>query len=94
MEVQFGFCEQLVTSFWKQFMANWTKKLQLQDPFIMLSRTSIGDEKPTQYSLVETLNKKWPKNESNSEDDKYELPILKCGANQCALVKHKKRTLE
>jgi hypothetical protein len=60
----------------------------------MLSRTSIGDEKPTQYSLVETLNKKWPKNESNSEDDKYELPILKCGANQCALVKQKKRTLE
>jgi hypothetical protein len=42
--VQFEFCEQLATSSWKQFVANQTKKPQLQDPFIMLSKIFIGDE--------------------------------------------------
>jgi len=28
-----------------------------------------------QYSLLEASHKKWPKNESDPNDDKYELPI-------------------
>jgi hypothetical protein len=39
-----------------------------------------------QYSLVEVLNKKRPKNESDLKDDEYDLPILKYNANQDALV--------
>jgi hypothetical protein len=31
--------------------------------------------KPNQYSLVEISNKKWPENESDLENDEYELPI-------------------
>jgi hypothetical protein len=37
-------------------------------------------------------NKKWPKNESDLEDDEYELPILKYDANQDALVEQKEGT--
>jgi hypothetical protein len=33
--------------------------------------------KGDQYSLVEASCKKWPENESDSNDDKYELFILK-----------------
>jgi hypothetical protein len=35
----------------------------------------LGVKKADQYSLVETSNMKWPTNESDLEDDKYELPI-------------------
>jgi hypothetical protein len=35
----------------------------------------LGKNKAYQYSLVEMLNKKWPKNESDPEDNEYELPI-------------------
>jgi hypothetical protein len=34
------------------------------------------------------LNKKWPENENDPQDDKYELPILIYDANQDALVEH------
>jgi hypothetical protein len=37
--------------------------------------------KADQYSLVEMLNKKWPKNESDPQDNDYELPVLKYDAN-------------
>jgi hypothetical protein len=33
-----------------------------------------------QYSLVEATCKKWPKNESDPNDDEYELLILKYDA--------------
>jgi hypothetical protein len=33
-----------------------------------------------QYSLIEATCKKWPKNESDLDDDEYELPILKYDA--------------
>ncbi len=39
-------------------------------------------------------NKKWPKNESDLEDNEYELPILKYDVNQDALVEQKEKTLE
>jgi hypothetical protein len=42
--------------------------------------------KVEQYSLVEVACKKWPKKESDPNDDKYELPILKYNANQEVLV--------
>ncbi len=35
----------------------------------------LGINKVDQYSLVEASNKKWPENESDLEDDEYELPI-------------------
>ncbi len=35
----------------------------------------LGMNKPNQYSLVEISNKKWPENESDLENDEYELPI-------------------
>jgi hypothetical protein len=34
-----------------------------------------------QYSLVEVARKKWLENESDLDDDEYELPILKYVAN-------------
>jgi len=34
-----------------------------------------------QHSLVEASHKKWPENESDPNDDEYELPILKYDAN-------------
>jgi hypothetical protein len=40
-----------------------------------------GMNKEKQYSLVETSPKKWLKNESDLDDDEYELPILKYDAN-------------
>jgi hypothetical protein len=49
----------------------------------------LGMNKTYQYSLVETSNKKWPKNESDPQDNKYELPILIYDANQDALVQQK-----
>jgi hypothetical protein len=54
----------------------------------------LGTNKPNQYSLVETSNKKWPKNESDLKNDTYELPILEYDANQDALVGHKEGTLK
>jgi hypothetical protein len=39
-----------------------------------------------QYSLVEATHKKWPKNESDPNDNEYELSILKYDANREALV--------
>ncbi len=41
----------------------------------------LGMNKADQYSLVEMLNKKWPKNESDPQDNDYELPVLKYDAN-------------
>jgi hypothetical protein len=41
----------------------------------------LGINKVDQYSLIEVLNQKWPKNESDPEDDEYELLILKYNAN-------------
>jgi hypothetical protein len=44
-------------------MANWTKKLQLQDLFIMPSRTSIGDEQTgpifISKNVKQEVAKKW-----------------------------------
>jgi hypothetical protein len=54
----------------------------------------LGTNEANQYSLVEALNKKWPEDENDSQDNKYELPILKYNANQDALVEQKERTLE
>ncbi len=42
----------------------------------------LGTNIVDQYTLVETSHKKWPKNESDPNDDKYKLPILKYDANQ------------
>jgi hypothetical protein len=53
----------------------------------------LGTNEVDQYSLVEALNNKWPKNESDSQD-KYELPISKYDVNQDALVEQKEGTLE
>ncbi len=44
-----------------------------------------------EYLLVEASNKKWLENESDPQDNKYELPILIYDANQDALVQQKKR---
>ncbi len=41
----------------------------------------LGMSKMDQYSLVEATCKKWPKNESDIDDNEYELPILKYDAN-------------
>jgi hypothetical protein len=41
----------------------------------------LGINEANRYSLVKTLNKKWPEDESDSQDNKYELPILKYDAN-------------
>jgi hypothetical protein len=46
----------------------------------------LGTSKVDQYSLVEASRKKWLKNESDLDDDEYELPILKYDANHDALV--------
>jgi hypothetical protein len=35
----------------------------------------LGMSKINQYSLVEATHKKWPKNESDLNDNEYELPI-------------------
>ncbi len=35
----------------------------------------LGMSRTNQYSLVEALHKKWPKNENDPNDDKYELPV-------------------
>jgi hypothetical protein len=35
----------------------------------------LGMSKMDQYSLVEATCKKWPENESDLDDDEYELPI-------------------
>jgi hypothetical protein len=37
--------------------------------------------KANQCSLIEVLNKKWPKNESDPQDDEYKLAIFKYDAN-------------
>jgi hypothetical protein len=54
----------------------------------------LGTNKAYQYSLVETLTKKWPKNESDPKDDKYKLLILKYDANKDTLVEQTEGTLE
>jgi hypothetical protein len=41
----------------------------------------LGMNKANQYSLVETSNKKWPKNENDWKDNKYKSHILKYNAN-------------
>jgi hypothetical protein len=41
----------------------------------------LGTNKANQCSLVEAPNKKWPKNENDPQDDKYELASLKYNAN-------------
>jgi hypothetical protein len=50
--------------------------------------------KADQYSSVEASCDKWLENESDPNDDVYELPILEYNANQDALVKQKEGTLE
>jgi len=45
--------------------------------------------KAYQYSLVKTSHKKWPENESDLDDDKYDLLIFKYDANQETLVQQK-----
>jgi hypothetical protein len=47
----------------------------------MLSRISIGDKQRGPIFIS-----RWPKNESDSNDDEYELFILKYDVNQDALV--------
>jgi hypothetical protein len=42
----------------------------------------IGMSRRNQYSLIEASHKKWPNNESDPDDDKYELPLLKYDENQ------------
>jgi hypothetical protein len=42
-----------------------------------------------QYSLVAITFKKWLENESDPNNDEYELLILKYNANQEALLKQK-----
>jgi hypothetical protein len=53
----------------------------------------LGTNIMNQYSLVEASCKKWPKNESDQNDYKYELHILRCNGNQGLLVEHKEETL-
>jgi hypothetical protein len=49
----------------------------------------LGTNKAYQYSLVKTSCKKWPKNESDLDYDKYDLLIFKYDANQETLVQQK-----
>lgn len=53
--VQPGSHEQLATSSWQQFVANRTNKLQLQYPFITLSKRSIGDKWSGTIFISESL---------------------------------------
>jgi len=53
----------------------------------------LGTNRVDQYSLVEVTCKKWLENESDLDDDEYELPILKYNANQEALVEQKEGAL-
>ncbi len=46
----------------------------------------LGTSTVDQYSLVEITCKKWPDNENDPDDNKYELPILKYNANHEKLV--------
>jgi hypothetical protein len=46
----------------------------------------LGTNIANQYSLKKASHKKWPKNESDLDDDEYELPILKYDANQDKLI--------
>jgi hypothetical protein len=41
----------------------------------------LGTNKADRYSLIEAARKKWLENESDLNDDEYELPILKYNAN-------------
>jgi hypothetical protein len=41
----------------------------------------LGTSRVDQCSLVEVARKKWPKNENDPNDNKYELLILKYNAN-------------
>jgi hypothetical protein len=58
-----------------QFVANRIDKPQLQDSFIHQTKYLLGTSKVDQYSLVEATHKKWPENENDLDDVKYELPI-------------------
>jgi hypothetical protein len=51
----------------------------------------LGTNCSEQYALIETSQKKWPKNANGPEDDEYELPNLQYDANNDALVVEKKR---
>jgi len=63
MNVWFGFCEQLATSSRGQFVANWTNKSKLQDPFITPNKISVGDEQNGPIfigrSYMQKVAKKW-----------------------------------
>jgi hypothetical protein len=52
----------------------------------------LGMNKEKQYSLVEVSCNKWLEKESDLDDDKNELPILKYDANEDALVEYKEET--
>ncbi len=65
-------------------------KIRMFDPnFVNKLRQAPGDNswpsksmnRVNQYSLVKASCKKWPENESDLDDDEYELPILKYDAN-------------
>lgn len=47
----------------------------------MPSIISFGDEQRKKYSLVKASRKKWLENESDLDDDEYDLPIFKYDAN-------------
>ncbi len=56
-------------------MVNRTNKPKLHDLFINQTKYLLGMSRTNQYSLVQALHKKWPKNENDPNDDKYELPL-------------------
>ncbi len=75
-------------------MGSRTDKPQLQDPFIMPSRISIGDKQSIPIFIGRNIDQEVAKNESDLEDDKYKLLILKYDANKDTLVEQTEGTLE
>jgi hypothetical protein len=50
----------------------------------------LGMSRVEQYSFVKITHKKWLENESDLDDDEYELPILKYVTNKKTLLEHTK----
>ncbi len=63
----------------------WPTKLKNHKP-IYYTKQNIYWGRTQHANIVETSHKKWPKNESDPNDDEYELLILKYDANQDKLV--------
>ncbi len=57
---------------WPTHSTNRNYKTQL----LRQSNYLLGFMFPNKYSLEITINKKWPKNQSDPEEDKYESPTL------------------